>query len=355
MVRVAGLMSILAAGLILPGCSSSNEDPPRTPFAEDRGAPNDPKDPTKIKFAEDRLPRPGAAKDPNPTPFDGERGIKYLKQLCDIGTRISGSDGMKKQQEFLIKHFEGLGGTVTKQEFQAKQTSRRDKVDMTNLIVSWFPDRKSRIILCCHYDTRPSADQEADPRRWGKPFISANDGTSGVAFMMELANHMKDFPTGVGVDFVFFDGEEYVFTGPAAGDDRYFFGSEYFASEYTAKKAKLPYTYTAAILFDLCMHDGARLAIEGHSWKGAKALVTDIWGIAETNGAKSFRFERGFGRADDVLDDHLALLNAGIPAIDIIDFDYKHWHLLSDTPDKCSAAQMTSVASVITTWLKSKK
>ncbi len=82
---------------------------------------------------------------------------------------------------------------------------------MTNLIVSFFPDRERRVILCSHYDTRPIADQEPDPRKWREPFLSANDGGSGVAFLMELGNQMKDLPTKVGVDFVFFDGEEYIF------------------------------------------------------------------------------------------------------------------------------------------------
>src|SRR3954470_2166032 len=102
---------------------------------------------------------------------------------------------------------------------------------MTNLIVSWFPERKSRVILCAHYDTRPNADQEADRTKWGKPFVSANDGGSGVALLMELAHAMKDLPTGVGVDFVLFDGEEYVFTGPDGNDD-YFLGSRHFATDY---------------------------------------------------------------------------------------------------------------------------
>ena len=104
---------------------------------------------------------------------------------------------MAKQQDLLTKHFEGLGGKVTRQEFKARQRSQRAEVAMTNLVVSWFPDRTKRVIFCTHYDTRPAAHEE--PRgNWNKPFVSANDGTSGVALLMELAHHLKDFPTGVG-------------------------------------------------------------------------------------------------------------------------------------------------------------
>ena len=306
------------------------------------------KEPPKVGFAEDRIPKPGDDK----AAFDGDRAMKYLKQLCDLGPRISGTDGMTKQQELLTKHFEAMGGKVARQEFAGQQLSQKAEVPMVNLVVSWNPERKERIILCAHYDTRPVADQEANPKNWAKPFVSANDGTGGVALLMEFAHGMKELATGVGVDFVIFDGEEYVFNA----QDKYFLGSEYFAADYTKKQKgkKLEFKYTAAILFDLCCHTGAKLNVEGHSWDNAKELVLEVWKVAEANKAKSFKFVRGFDRATHVLDDHIALQNAGIPAIDIVDFDYEHWHKLTDTPAKCSAAQFAEVGGVIGTWLKGK-
>ena len=172
--------------------------------------------------------------------------MKYLKQLCDIGPRISGSEGMKKQQELIEKHFKDLGATVTRQEFKARQRSRKADTEMVNLIISWHPDKARRVLICSHYDTRPIADQEANRDNWNKPFVSANDGTSGVAFLMELGHHMKDLKTEFGVDFVLFDGEEYVFeTNPLGGGDKYFFGSEHFADEYVKTKDKRKHRYDA--------------------------------------------------------------------------------------------------------------
>lgn len=352
------LVLIAAIGITActPGDSPDGakpDEPKRGKFGEARpgakpGGGDDAPQPAKPKFGEDRdpkLPQPAGVK------FDGERCVKYVKALCDLGPRVSGTAGLTKQVELLTRHFEDLGGKVTKQEFKARQRSRRDDTPMTNMIVTWNAAAKSRVILCSHYDTRPYADQEADRKNWTKPFVSANDGASGVALMMELAHHMKDLKPEVGVDFVFFDGEEYVFDA----QDSYFIGSEHFAAEYKKNKAKLPYQYVAAVLFDLCGHDGARLAIEGHSWQAAKELVNEIWGTADKLKAKSFKYERGFERGADVQDDHLALQNVGIPAVDVIDFDYKHWHTLADTPDKVSAKQMAEVAAVITTWLKAKK
>ncbi len=311
--------------------------------------------PPKVGFAEDRVPKPGETKIERNS-VDGDRAMKYLKQLCDLGPRISGSEGMKKQQELLTKHFTDLGGTVTRQEFSARQPSQAADVALVNLIASWNPERKDRIILCAHYDTRPYADQEQNQKNWTKPFVSANDGTSGVALLMELAHQLKETATTVGVDLVIFDGEEYVFTGPDRTEDKYFLGSEYFANDYTTKlKArKIEFKYSAAILFDLFAHPNAKLNIECHSWENARELVTEIWKTAEANKAKSFKFARGFDRATHVNDDHIALQHAGIAAIDIVDFDYEDWHKLSDTPAKCSGAQIAEVGGVILAWLKKK-
>src|SRR5262249_16368898 len=129
-------------------------------------------------FASDRLTKTGDQ-------FDGDRAMGYLKAICKFGPRQSGSPNMKKQIELLQKHFEKYGATVEKQEFTAKQHSQKKAVPMTNLIVSWNPNAKRRVIICAHYDTRPIADREPVKKKWREPFLSANDGGSGVALMME--------------------------------------------------------------------------------------------------------------------------------------------------------------------------
>ncbi len=198
---------------------------------------------------------------------------------------------------------------------------------MVNLIVSWNPDKERRVLICSHYDTRPIADQEANRNNWNKPFVSANDGTSGVAFMMELGHHMKDLKSEFGVDFVLFDGEEYVFeTNPMGGGDKYFFGSEYFAEEYMKIEGQAEAPLRRGPACSTCSPGkDAQLKVELNSYEAAPKLVEQVWGVAKTLGAKSFKYERGH----EVQDDHLALNRAGIPTIDIIDFDYPHWHKLS--------------------------
>lgn len=300
--------------------------------------------PRRDEFASDRDGKD--KKDVKPVTIDGKRTMKYLEEICKIGPRISGSEGMKKQQDLVKKHFEDLDAKVTFQKFTAKQKSKDKKVDMANVIASYHPDRARRVIFCSHYDTRPIADQEENERNWTKPFVSANDGGSGVALLMELAHHVKDLDTSVGIDFVLFDGEEYVFDR----DDDYFFGSTHFAKEYAKIKKKT--TYTAAILLDMVGGKGARFPIERNSWMFGRKLCGEVWDIAGE--LKCDRFKKDFSRSE-ILDDHIPLNKGGIPAIDIIDFDYPHWHRLTDVPKNCSAEPMEQVAKVLTVWLQRQK
>jgi hypothetical protein len=278
-----------------------------------------------------------------PAAFDGKRAMSYLEALCKIGPRQSGTEGMKKQQQMLEKQFKEQGGKITLQRFTANQRSVRSDVEMANLIVSWHPDRQRRVILCSHYDTRPLADQEKDTRNWRKPFVSANDGGSGIALLMELAHHMKDMKVNVGVDFVFFDGEEYVFER----EDEYFFGSKHFGREYRKSRDKT--YYGAAILLDMIGGKKAGFPIDPYSWEHAPDLVRAIWGIADEFKCAAFN-GKAFG--DEVQDDHVPLNQNGIPAIDIIDFKYPHWHKLSDLPENCSGEILEQVAKVLSVWLQ---
>jgi glutaminyl-peptide cyclotransferase len=336
LIPALAVASLLLLGWLLAmNTVGSNAEPP--------GKAPEPPAPAKAReqFAADRAPAAAS----KPVAIDGERALGYLRALCKIGPRISGSEGMKKQQELLKAHFEKHGAKVEFQRFTARQASQLKPTEMANIIVSWHPDRNRRVFVCSHYDTRPKADQEQDPRRWGEPFVSANDGTSGVALCMELAHHMKQLPGEVGVDFVLFDGEEYVFDGPQ-GHDRYFFGSEHFADQY--KRQPPAHRYAGAVLLDLFAGKTPSYPVEQNSGFLARGLVEEIWRIAAEQGVTAFKNQWG----PAVSDDHLALNRAGIPAVDVIDFDYPHWHRLSDRPEQCSAESLANMAKVLTVWFQ---
>lgn len=276
-------------------------------------------------------------------PFNGQRAFDYLQQICAIGPRVSGSAGMAQQQKLLTDHFAKLGGNVRRQEFRVRDPLTGQPVSMANLIVEWHPERKERILLAAHYDTRPFPDR--DKRNPRGTFIGANDGGSGTAILMELAHQMRDLPGDVGVDFVLFDGEEYVFQE----GHPYFIGSEWFASEYASGKP--PYRYRWGILLDMVGDADLQIYPDNHSlkWPDTRPLVKEVWDTAKRLGVSEFSTQRRY----DVLDDHIRLHDiGGISCIDIIDFHYPYWHTEQDVPAKCSPLSLAKVGWVVQEWLK---
>ncbi len=276
-------------------------------------------------------------------PFDGQAAYEHLKQICDLGPRQSASPGMAAQQKMLVDYFQKLGGKVKLQQFRIRHPLDGTEVRMANILVSWHPERKERILLAAHYDTRPFPDQDRlNPRG---TFVGANDGASGVALLMALAPEMPSLPGNLGVDFVLFDGEEFVFNE----NDVYFLGSEFFAREYAA--GKLDGKYRWGVLLDMVGDGDLQVFQERNSatWKNTKPLVHEIWQKAAKLGVREFVAKPKF----ELRDDHLPLHDtAKIPTIDVIDFDYPYWHTEGDTADKCSALSLAKVGWVIREWLK---
>ncbi len=273
-----------------------------------------------------------------------QRAFGYLEKVCEIGPRISGSTGMQRQQQFIEKHFTELGAEVRYQEFDVAHPQTGQPVRMKNMIISWHPQAKKRVLLCCHYDTRPRPDRELLPINRDKPFIGANDGASGVALFMELGHHMGLLKPNFGVDFIFFDGEELVFDST----DKYFLGSEYFAQQYI--NSPPAHQYIAGVLVDLIADKDLNLFYEKNSLRYAPDVTNSLWKIAQSLNIKEFIPRR----KHEVRDDHLPLNQiAKIPTCDIIDFDYPHWHKRNDLPAACSGESMVKVGRVLLAWLES--
>lgn len=283
-----------------------------------------------------------------PVAIDGERAFRYLKEICEIGPRVAGSEANTRQRKLVADHFVKMGGKVREQPFRTRHPLTGRRVDMANLIGSWQPERNQRIVIGAHYDTRPRPDEENDPGRLNLPFLGANDGASGVAILMEIAHHLADLTPPVGVDLVLFDGEELVYgNNPTAGE--YFLGSKHFAQVYAdlVDRRRTRVNYVAGMVLDMVGGKNLQIKQEPNSLNLAPDLVREVWAIAERLQARSFRFRQG----REVLDDHLALNNVGIPAIDIIDFDYPFWHKADDLPENCSADSLAEVGRVVVTWL----
>jgi len=289
-------------------------------------------------------------------PLDADRAYGYLKQICDLGPRPTGSPGMLAQQKLLVDHFQALGGEVLFQKFQMRHPRTGKATPVANLVVQWHPDRKERIVLCAHYDTRPQPDnQQVSKRQRGTVFIGANDGGSGTALLMELGHHIPSLEnTAVGVDFVFFDAEEFIFNlGPRL--DNYFVGSTYFAKKYVSQPRDFSYRW--GVLFDMVGDKQLQIFQERNSWwwRDTRPLVKSIWATAKKLEVHEFVARR----KHEVQDDHVPLRNIGkIPSCNIIDFDYPkwpknaYWHTEADTLDKCSGESLAKVGWVILVWLE---
>ena len=164
----------------------------------------------------------------------------------------------------------------------------------------------------------------------------ANDGASGVAVLLGVADALKARPTaGVGVDLLFVDGEDY---GDFADSNDVLIGSRYFAAH---QPAGYPPLY--AVLFDMVGDKDLDIYYEGNSQATAPEVVERVWRTARDLGYGPYFLP---GVKHTLIDDHVALQRAGIHAIDVVDFDYPYWHTPDDTIDKVAAGSLQVVGDV---------
>ncbi len=283
----------------------------------------------------------GEASRPLPTVprFDADSAFRHLTAQVAFGPRVSGSTAHDRCRDYLVGEMGRLAGAVNMQPFTI-QGYEGEELRYTNIISSFNLEAPTRVLLLAHYDSRPWADEESDSALHTTPVPGANDGASGVAVLLEIARHLKSTPPGIGVDILFTDGEDYGRHNDPAG---FLHGARYFASH-------LPVGYRPVFGILLDMVGDAELEIqkEQYSIEFAPDVVDLVWAAARNLGITQFS-NRVQGR---VTDDHLPLNRAGIPTIDLIDFDYpdasnRYWHTLQDTPDKCSPASLDAVGRVL--------
>jgi hypothetical protein len=339
------VMALLGIGAVVAGCAR----PEAAAQSQERSSESSSAANRSRGASGSAATRPAAAREstsPAKNPLNAARAFGYLQEICAIGPRTSGSPGMREQLRLVRAHFANLGGQVRFQQFTAPDPRGGQSVQLVNTIVEWHPEKKERVLLCAHYDTRPLPDRDPDPtnRRQGI-FIGANDGASGVAVLMELAHLMPALDIRYGVDFALFDGEEFVYDER----DRYFLGSDHFARQYV--KERPGHKYRWGVLLDMVGDADLQIYHERHSvaWRDTRPLVAQIWGTAQRLGVREFVAQV----RHEVQDDHIPLRQiAKIPTCDIIDFDYPAWHTTADVPQNCSGESLAKVGWVVLEWLK---
>jgi hypothetical protein len=270
-----------------------------------------------------------------PPPFDGTRAFGLLEKQCSFGPRVPGSTAHQRCRDYLVTALRGYADQVTTQDFIHTFGNPAQSARATNIIANFQPQKGDRILLCAHWDSRPWADQDPDPKNHSKPILGANDGASGVAVLLEFARLIKQKAPRVGIDIVLFDAED---QGLEGNERSYARGAQHFARTVVPS-----FRPRFGILLDLIGDADLNIYQEHYSLRYARPIVEKVWDAAAQAGVTEFQPQPGYA----VFDDHLPLLERGIPCIDIIDFDYPHWHTLGDTPDKCSAESLEKVGRVV--------
>ena len=264
--------------------------------------------------------------------FDGPQALRWVEHQVAAGPRVPGTAGHRAIGDWLEAELRRRADSVEVQRF-THVTLQGDTLPLRNIVARFRPSDPNRVLFLAHWDSKPRADQDPVPASRSQPVPGANDGASGVAVLLGVADELRRTPPSFGVDLLFTDGEDY---GSFDGDDPdNLIGSRYFATH-------LPPGYRPlfAVLFDMVGDRDQEFAQEGYSMQYAPEVVERVWRTAEEIGlARVFRPRRG----TPIQDDHLPLLQAGIRAVDVIDWDYPHWHTTADTPDKLSAASLANV------------
>ena len=260
-----------------------------------------------------------------PREFDAQRAYQDMAAQMKFGPRIPGSTAHQSARDYIQTELLQAG-------WQVEIQSTTDMGHPVQNIISRRSNAKTPIILGAHYDSRMVADQDPDPALRTQPVPGANDGASGVAVLLEIARILPQSDQNVWL--VFFDSED---QGRISGWD-WLLGSTVFADS-------LKVTPKAVVVVDMIGDSNLNIYREMTS---TKSLTDQIWQTAASLGYSSQFIDQ---EKYAMLDDQTPFLNKGIPAVDIIDFDYLYWHTTSDTLDKVSAGSLEIVGKTLLAWL----
>ncbi len=287
--------------------------------------------------------------------FCADSAFLYCEQQCAFGPRTMNSAAHDACAQWIISEFTRHGLTVTPQQALLKGYDGT-MLRATNIIASYRPDLKDRILICAHWDSRPWADNDPDEANWHKPVLAANDGASGVAVMLELARLLSPdsclLSPSLGLDFLCFDAEDWGIPQWEETNDpgnTWALGAQYWAANPHVDGYKARY----GILLDMVGGQGAQFYQEQQSLQYARNIVDKVWRASQVVGFGSFFPSReGVG----ITDDHIPVNRvAKIPCIDIIPYypDCAQssfgptWHTVNDDMDHIDRNTLQAVGQTL--------
>ena len=282
--------------------------------------------------------------------FDADSAYMYTKKQVDFGPRVPGTSAHKMCGDYLADELKRFGAKVIEQEADLKLYNG-NIIRAKNIIGSFQPDNKNRILLCAHWDTRPFADHDPDRANHAKAIDGANDGAGSCAVLLEIARQIQIKQPEIGIDIIFFDAEDWgvpSFEYNNYDESGYCLGSEYWAKNPHVKN----YTAKFGILLDMVGSPDAVFYKEYHSMKHAGNIVQKVWETAAGLGYGRYFINAVGGSIED---DHVQIIkHRQIPCVDIIHYDPQSatgfgtfWHTLNDNMDNICKDTFKAVGETV--------
>jgi len=283
--------------------------------------------------------------------FQADSALAFCQRQCDFGPRTMNSEAHELCGQWIATQFRTYGLQVTEQKATVKGYDGT-ALQATNIIASYQPELKDRILLCAHWDSRPWADNDPDEANWHTPVMAANDGASGVGVMLEIARLVSQDTLAFGLDFICFDAEDWGIPQWAESSEEgnsWALGAQYWAAHPHVEG----YSARYGILLDMVGGLGARFFRETYSRRYAQQVVSKVWKAAQVAGYGGFFPQQDGGM---ITDDHVPVNEvAGIPCIDIVPY-YPDcvessfgptWHTVSDDMQHLDRSTLQAVGQTL--------
>ncbi|MDH6358508.1 M28 family peptidase [Parabacteroides sp. PF5-9] len=281
--------------------------------------------------------------------FNADSAYTYVANQVAFGPRVPNTQAHKMCGDYLVAELKRFGAQIYEQETTLAAYDGT-LLDARNIIGSYHPENKKRVLLFAHWDSRPYADEDPDPANHYTPIDGADDGASGVGVLLEIARQINQTDPGIGIDIIFFDAEDY---GPHRlathrGNGFWALGSQFWARRPHVANYKAEY----GILLDMVGSKNATFYKEGGSMYHAAPIVEKIWNAARNLGYGKYFINIQEG---SIMDDHVAVNEIlHIPSVDIVNYDPEnpngfgdYWHTVNDTMENIDRETLKAVGQTV--------
>ena len=280
--------------------------------------------------------------------FNEDSAFHFIEKQVSFGPRVPNTKAHRETAKYLVSKLKAFGLNVIEQESNVKAYDGTS-LAITNIVGEYLPELKNRILLFAHWDSRHLADHDTVDTEM--PILGANDGGSGVGILLEIARQIQIVQPKIGVDIVFFDGEDYgqpSNVGQYSSMDTWCLGSQYWSNN----PHRPNYSANFGILLDMVGAKNAYFTKEAYSRKYAPHVLEKVWSIASVLGHQNHFV---FNESEHVgVDDHVYVNKIRrIPSIDIIQYDPNtkafapHWHTHQDNMDVIDKNTLGAVGETV--------